>query len=88
MATESELLAALQELVSLPDTDESALTTGELADRLHVSQRVVRQILKAAIAEGRVEAIRVRRKTISGSAADVPAYRVVKGEGDDEESDG
>jgi predicted ArsR family transcriptional regulator len=73
MITESELLDALR--AALPERDQGALTTEELAESLGVCRDKARTMLKPLVRSGKVLVVRKRITDMAGRPQPVPAYR-------------
>ncbi len=55
------------------------MTAREIADQAGVSRGAVYEMLRAAIAAGRVRTTRVRRVDLCGRTQDSPGYAIAKG---------
>jgi response regulator of citrate/malate metabolism len=71
--TESQLLDALR--AALPEQDDAALTTEEIAAALDISHDKARRLMKGLARSGKIEVVRKRILDLAGRNTPVPAYR-------------
>lgn len=76
--TEAQLLEELQQALVLTDAEEAS-TVREIADRLGVSPKTVRERLRALKRAGRLECVTVYRESIDGRMTPVPGFRLREG---------
>ena len=75
--TEAALLEALRAAMDAGEDDGGAMTADELTQKMECNIDTVRKRVKALIATGRAECVRVRRMRIDGLIQRVPAYRLI-----------
>ena len=73
--TKDELLDALRAAMEQRPAGEEGLTVKELCDTLRKAEEPVRKRLKALIAAGKCEVVRVRRMDMAGRDMLIPGYR-------------
>lgn len=81
--TESDLLQAILEVRVEEKADDDALTMAEIAEKLAMSDKKARGVIKAMMSDGLVEVLYVQRETITtpltGRLYPKPGYRLVNG---------
>jgi predicted ArsR family transcriptional regulator len=80
MATEAELLAQVQDALTLSSDPEGAVSTIELSEALGIPPNAVRERLRKLIANGTVEVVRVPRTNIVGVVQHQYCYRLFRKE--------
>lgn len=76
--TETDALEAIREALQQPTSrPEGAYTAAELQEMAGVGDRTIRRALRAMLAEGKVECIRIPVLYIDGRLVSTPAYRFV-----------
>lgn len=76
--TESELVAAIQQAQLGQGEDESAFTSGEVAEMLGIGQQAAQKKLKRLADAGLAERVKARKADAWGDVKRVKAYRLVK----------
>lgn len=84
--TEHDLLKAILESRKIEeDADDTALTMVEIVDRLEISDKRARKLIRELMSDGVVEVLYVQRETImtplTGSLYPKPGYRLINGKG-------
>lgn len=82
MITQAEILEQIASSIeerrkSMPEDDPYAFTSRELVGVIGISVRRMRELLRAMIESGDVEPTQVYRKSISGVASPVAAYKFI-----------
>ena len=78
--TEAELLAQVQDALTLSSDPAGAVSTSELSEALGMPPAAVRARLRKLIANGAVEVVRVPRTNIVGIVQHQYCYRLARGE--------
>jgi predicted transcriptional regulator len=83
--TEHELLKAILEARKIEeDADDKALTMAEICEKLEMSDKKARKLVKELMSIGLVEVLYVQRETImtplTGSLYPKPGYRLKNGD--------
>ena len=71
---ESELLQQVQDALTVTETEDGAMTVGQLAEALDISAEKVRIRLRRLMEEGVIELVKVRRRKMNGVVSPVVAY--------------
>lgn len=79
--TESQWLDVLSAAIAKGADDGGAMTTAEIADSIHRSEKAVRVMLRLAVAAGTVELTWVQRRNLIGVMTNRPAFRLVSRKG-------
>ena len=74
-ATTTDILDALRAALQVPDAT-GAKTVNELMKELRVSRADLMAMLHRFADEGRLDAVKVQRRDLSGRMASIPAYRI------------
>ena len=82
MITQAEILEQIASSIeerrkSMPEDDPYTFTSRELVGVIGISVRSLRELLRAMIESGDVEPTQVYRKSISGVASPVAAYKFI-----------
>lgn len=75
--TQASLLEALRKALEAAPDDSGAMTTEELAAEMRCNVPAVRGKLKALLAAGKAECVKVPRPRIDGATQMTPGYRIV-----------
>lgn len=79
--TETEIMEALREALEGSQGPDDARTVAELQEATGWHVNRVRQGVKAMLAAGEAECVRVYRPGMDGRRAQVPGYRFTRGAG-------
>jgi DNA-binding Lrp family transcriptional regulator len=77
MMTQDEILEELQKALDSADSPDDAFTTGELAEMLNLGDAAVRNRLRKLTASGRIQPIRIKRMSLTGTMRKVWGYRFI-----------
>ena len=77
MMTQEEIFEELQKALDSADSPDDAFTTGELSEVLGIGEAAVRRRLRKLTASGRIQPIRIKRMSLTGTMRKVWGYRFI-----------
>ena len=77
MMTQEEIVAELQKAIDSADSPDDAFTTGELSEVLDIGEAAVRRRLRKLTDTGRIQPVRILRKSLTGTMRKVWGYRFI-----------